>query len=235
MKKKIIVLFILLLLTGCKAKYGLQINFGGSVIETGNILIDKNLVGLGGTSNNTDIFLEDLLEKYGATKYRLKTKINETNYIGYKFYHRYNNLEYYSNQSPAINLLYDYVNYSSLDGFSTIQSSDKSKIDTYNSTASDVPTKVEEINISIALPYKVIENNATTIDRENNIYTWVIVPGAESEKIKLSYRDSELFTNNPLYLARYVSPYIYIVVLIAVVAIIVIIVIKGKMRYINKL
>ena len=72
MKKKIFILLLLLLLTGCKANYNLQFNFGGSVIESGKVYFDSSLKGKNGYSTNTNDFLVQILQENDASNYKTK-------------------------------------------------------------------------------------------------------------------------------------------------------------------
>lgn len=235
MKKKILFLFLVLLLTGCKADYNLKINLGGNVIESGSIYIESSLLGKGNNSSDYNVFLEDLLKKSGADVYRTTMKIKKSNYVGVLFYHRYNSLSGYTNLTPAIRLLYDSVYDTNTNGYVQIHSSDKSKISEYHNPTSDVPSRVEGFEISISLPYKVVKNNATKVDSVNNTYTWVLLPGMSNDNIILEYRENEFYTTNPLYLARFVDLYIYIAIALVLIILLVIAMIKSKLPYVNKL
>lgn len=235
MKKKIWILLLVLLLTGCKADYNLKINFGGNVIESGSIYIDSNLLGKGNNSSDYKEYLTQILKKYGADVYRTKIKFKSGNYIGFHFYHRYTNLNGYINQTPVTNILYNNILSENNDGYVTIRSSEQSKIAEYHNLISDIPTNVEGIKVSISLPYKVVKHNATNIDAVNNKYTWILMSGMANDNIILDYRDTELYTTNPLYLARFVSPYVYISIGLIVVVLIMTAIIKNKLNYTNKL
>lgn len=235
MKKKILILLLILLLTGCKADYNLKINFGGNVVESGSIYIDSNLLGKGTNPSNYDEYLNQQLKKYGAEVYRTKIKFKSGNYMGFHFYHRYNNVSGYADQTFVTNILYDYIRSENNNGYVTLHSAEKSKLSEFHNLTSDIPTRVEGIEVSISLPYKVVKNNATRVDLDNNEYTWTLTPGMASDNIILEYRENQLYTTNPLYLARFVSVYVYIFIGLILLTLIAIAIIRSKLSYMNKL
>lgn len=235
MKKKLLILLLLLLLTGCKANYNLKINFGGNVIENGSIYLDSNLLGKGGNSADYKEYLDNLLREKKASIYRNKIMVKKSNYIGILFYHRYRTFNNYITETPATKLLYDYINQTNIDGYVKINSSSRSKINDYHNITGDLPTHVDGFEISISLPYKVIKTNATKINSETNTYTWLLTPGLADDSINLEYRESELYTNNPLYLMRFVNIYIYITGAMVIILLIISLIIKNKFRRINRL
>lgn len=51
--------------------------------------------------------------------------------------------------------------------------------------------QVEEININVKLPFKVLENNADKVDKKNNIYTWTITKETENKTFLLKFDKSK--------------------------------------------
>ena len=234
MKKKIFILLALILLTGCKAKYNLQINFGGNVIETSNVYLNNSLVGRNGYSSNKDEFLDEIAEKYNFNMMPKKMKFKEGNYLGYKTYRRYNNISIFSRTSPAIAILYDSLSVTEENNRVIIKTIGDSKIPEYHNPSSDNFTAVEAIEINITLPYKVTKVNTARIDTETNTFTWVF-NGNSREGINLEYRTDEWYTTNPLYLMKFVSIYVYISIFLILTLIIIILVVQSKFRSVNKI
>lgn len=59
--------------------------------------------------------------------------------------------------------------------------------------------QVEEININIKLPFKVLESNADKIDKKNNIYTWTITKETENKSFLLKFdKSKKSFTWNQM-------------------------------------
>lgn len=227
MKKKIFVLLILLLLTGCKAKYNLQINFGGNFIESGTVSFNSTLKGKGGYPSTSSDFLKQVATKYGFTWINKKVSFDDGNYFGYNFYQRYPSANSFANRSPALKAIFNTVTISEKDHYVKLETVGYNNISTYHKPTGDFPTTVEGIEINVQLPYKVVKHNATSVDANTNTYTWRFDGNTPINKgIDLEYRDNELYTYNPAYLFQFVSPYVYI----AAILIIVIIVVAGSLR-----
>ena len=234
MKKKIFVLVALLLLTGCKAKYDLQINFGGNVIETSSIYLNNSMVGRNGYSTNKDEFLDQIAEKYEFNLMNKKLKFKEEYYLGYNTYQRYNSVITYAKNSPAIEVLYDNLSVTEDNDKVTIKTVGNNKIQEYNNSTSDSLTTVETIEINISLPYKVTKCNASRINKDTNTYTWVF-NGNSRGGIELEYRTDEWFTTNLLYLMKFVSIYVYISIFLVLTLLIIFLVARNKARRVNKI
>ena len=226
----------LLLLTGCKAKYNLQINFGGNYIETGSVYINSTLLGKGGYSNKYTDFLKQAGKKYNFDWIVKKVPFSNGNYFGYDFYQRYSSASKYSNHSPALKSIFN--------GLSVKEENHKVKLDTrglnltssYNKSTADFPSTIETIEINVSLPYKVTKHNANSVDTNSNTYTWFFNSATPSDKgINLEYMDNEVYTYNPLYLFKFVSPYIYISILLVIIILIVIGSVRTRSRFRNRI
>ncbi len=234
MKKKIVFLLILLLLTGCKAKYSLKINFGGGVTESGIIYLDKNLLGQLGNASNSEKFLENVANDYNFSNYKTKVKFNDDRYIGYKFYHQYHDISAISIQTPAIKTLFDGLLVNKNDHYVILKTKGSNKINDYINKIADAGVTVEEIEISISLPYRVFKSNATKIDTKTNTYTWRFNATSQND-INLEYRDNQYFTDDFLLLARYVSMYIYVLIFVMLLILLIFIYSKCKHKYKNRI
>ena len=235
MKKKIFVLLILLLLTGCKAKYNLQINFGGNIIETGAIYFNSNLLGKGNYPSDYKEFLKKASEDYYFSSINKKIPFNSDNYFGYNFYKRYHNVNYYS-QSPAILALFNGLSVTKNDHYIKWQTNGNNKIADYHNLTADIPTIVEGIEINISLPFKVVKHNASSFNATTNTYTWTFNGNTNAAKgINLEYYDNEIFTYDPIYLFKFVSPYVYITIVLVIIVLIIISTVKSRARYRNRI
>jgi len=235
MKKKILFLLILLLLTGCKANYNLKINFGGNVVETGTIYLNSNLLGKGKYPSEYKEFLNQISNDYYLNNYRKKFSFNKNGYFGYNIYSRYHNVTSYANQSPAIKALFTGLITDKSDHYVVLKTTEENKISNYHNVIGDIQTIVEAIEINISLPYRVVKHNATNVDTNTNTYTWKFYSNTTNKGINLEYRDNELFTYNPVFLLEFVSPYIYITVALAIILLIIISAFRSRARYVDKL
>ena len=236
MNKKIIILLFLLLLTGCKARYNLQINFGGNYVETGTVSFNSSLLGKGGYSSKDSEFLNQLGKKYNFNWITKKLRFNNGNYFGYDFYQRYRNVSSYSNQSPALKSIFNSVSIDDNNHYVKLNTRGFNNTSKYHNPTSDFPTIVEGIEVNITLPYKVVRNNANSVNTETNTYTWIFNSSTPDTKgINLEYQDNVLYTYNPVYLFKFVSPYVYISILLILIALIVISSVRTKARFRNRI
>ncbi len=236
MKKKIFILLALVLLTGCKAKYNLQINFGGNYIETGSISFNSTLLGKGGYSTKYLEFLSQAGKNYNFSWITKKLPFNNGNYFGYDFYQRYPNSSKYSNQSPALNAIFNGLSVDEEDHYVKLNTRGYNETANYHKPSGDFPTTVEGVEINLSLPYKVVKHNASSVDTETNTYTWNFNSSTPGTKvINLEYRSNELYTYNPAYLLKFVSPYVYITIILVIVAIFVISSIRTRAKFRNRI
>ena len=199
MKKKIFILFVLVLLTGCKAKYNLQINFGGNFIETGTIYFNNSLLGKGEFPSEKKEFLKYLGTKYNYNWINKKLPFSNNTYFGYDYYQRYIDVYTYSSQSPSLKALFGGMSVDS-DNHHVKLRIGGNKISEYNKPFGDIQMVVEGIEVSVSLPYKVVTSNATSTNKDTNTYTWTFNANSSSSAgIVLEYIDNEvnehLFTN----------------------------------------
>ena len=55
---------------------------------------------------------------------------------------------------------------------------------------------IEDSTINVELPYKVIENNADSVDKNKNIYTWYIDKDTKEKEILLKYNSNDVYALN---------------------------------------
>ena len=235
MKKKIFILFILLLLTGCKAKYNLKLNFGGNITESGTIYINSSLLGKGEYPSDYHDFLDKVVQDYKLNNIKQKLSFNNDTYFGYDFYKRYRNKDEYANYSSVINVLFNGLTITENDHYVTWNTGNSNKIANFHKPTADVQTVVETIEINISLPYQVVRHNATRVDQETNTYTWVLLSNNTNKGINLEYRDNVLFTNNPAFLLKFVSPYVYIAASLVLIILVAALIIRNKAQYRNRI
>jgi len=234
MNKKVFLVLFILLLTGCKAQYNLKINIGGSVTEKSNIYFDSSLLGRGGYSSDKNDFLEEISQKHGLNMLRKNSFFDEGSYFGYKTSEKYQSIFTYHKYSPAIKALYDDISITQNNNLVIIKSIGNSKISEYNNPNSDLSAYVENIEITISLPYHVVKHNADRYNELTNTYIWIL-NGNKDNTINLEYYDNELYTYNPAYLYEFVSPYVYIIIFLILVLLIVFLSVKSKARIVNKI
>lgn len=172
MKKFILLILLCLILTGCKAKYTLNINEDLSVEETMVGLEDEEFYKKYYNSSKdrviefSTIFYQDYLKKYNYEK----EKVVEGEYTGQKVSTKFDTLENYFSSSEAYKQFYKEWKHDIKDGIVTIELKDKLE---KNGNCYDRYI-IDECDVSVILPFKVIEHNADNYDKATNTYTWKI-------------------------------------------------------------
>lgn len=174
--KKLIILFILILLTGCSANYTVTLNENNSVSEK---LVTK---------------IEDSDDNYYKILNLIKeNKINKKNYkiirdsaeISIEYEDDYTDINEYLLKSKLYKQLFDEVNLEMKDSSNIISTKNKFSKETESINKDNISIlDYMQININSKLP--VIYSNADSIN--NNVYSW-IYDGSQNEKnISFSYK-----------------------------------------------
>lgn len=170
MKRVLILIIIILLLTGCKVDYNLTLD--DKLILKENITIfptmDNDLNELKDFKLNIPIDKE--IDDYSVFKEKIEGieyyKKNKTD-SSINFSYKYKRGDYYDyTESTLTNLAYDYISISKInDEELTLSSSKEFKLFKEYDT-------LEEVKITIETNYKVLSNNADEISRHK--YTWYL-------------------------------------------------------------
>ena len=172
MKKFSLLILLCLILTGCKATNVLNINEDLSVEESIVGLEDEEFYKKYYNSSKdrviefSTVFYEDYLKKYDYKK----EKIVEDDYTGQKVSTKFDTLENYFSSSEAYKQFYNEWKHEIKDGIVTIELKDKLE---KNGNCYDRYI-IDECDVSVILPFKVIGHNADKYDKTTNTYTWNI-------------------------------------------------------------
>ena len=216
MKKFIIILLALFIMTGCSINNTIEINSDLTINEKINAYEDESYfdsyIFYGYTKSIAvnsimDYYEEELTENNYTFSY---DGSNGTNLISNSY-----TLESYINKNSIYKNLFDKITYKKEDEFITIETS-VSKIN-------DSQIETQEVNsaiINIILPFEVIDSNADTI--VENKYTWDIASESNNKKIyikfnsnKIIYKESQSEVNKNNYISfTIVVAIIFIVILI---------------------
>lgn len=172
MKKRLILLIIVLLLTGCKVEYKIDLDK--------NLTINESTKFIKTTKTDDELFKETShwnipLEKsnsYDFTKDKERDKSYYNSNVkedSITYSYKYRNDDYGSyEESTFTNLAYEYISITNLNDNKFIISSSKEFLvfDRYH--------EIEEVKVTIHTDYKVLETNADEINNHN--YTWLITP-----------------------------------------------------------
>lgn len=237
MKRKILLfLAIALLCSGCTVKYGLHVNYDGTLTE--NIEVyesDENFVRVGSTAKEYVDVNNEIFEKNGiyANYERKIDYINdgvritsERKYIPFKDFN-------YS--SAAKNSMFKTF---------TFEEDEENKALTFNATDFDSGFFVvsdhfpvleyDKIEFTVTSDLKVIYNNADTVNEETGEYTWVFEAGKDPKDIQISFSTKrDIIGWIKFYLVRYQWYFIIGGVIVVAIALISVI-IKQRYKAINK-
>lgn len=220
MKKKILVILVVLLLTGCKVEYNLVIDENLKVKE------EINMTG-------TDSFFADypLTSKINVLKMMLDTgnrkemlisngyhyDVVEDNTPYIKVTKNYDSLDDYVDKTLFISQYFEKLDVINNNGIVTVKSEGFMPIEEDDSER----YFIEYFTLKIQVPYKVTDSNAYKVDEKTNTYFWYITNTDESSSIVLTFDSSTKY--NP-----YLKLILEVIVLIILVISIWIYAIKSK-------
>lgn len=190
MKKKLLILLLLFFITGCKVNYKLDI--------TKDLKVKEEL----SPSETIEYFdkeyeyyeREDAIDAlYRVFKDRISVKydyVHNKNETGIIATHDYKSLKNYLKENNLYKQFFENIDYIEKGSIITI----KSTGDFYKYTCQD-NTKfiIEDFELQIKIPFKVIENNADEV--KGNTYIWRINSKTEDKKIVLKFDSSILNAN----------------------------------------
>lgn len=195
----IVLIGIILLLSGCTVDYDLNIdddfvNENLSFVENDNSKLDT--IRTYGTFWMDDISYRNLINEYmkmdiastSDNKQFYDKQLISNNGVGMNLNSKFK-LDNYSESKIAYNC-YKYFNVDSEDGIYTISTSKD-----FLCFNDDYPL-LEQVNINITTKYKVLENNADSVN--GNTYSWVINKrNADNSKIiiKFKTKSDNVFAN----------------------------------------
>lgn len=189
--KKIIILFSLFLLTGCTVKYNININEDLKVDETIDVkekesYFDENYEFYE-RKDAIDSIWENMASEYVSKGYTYTQNYNNT---GINVKNTYDSFENYIQQSNIYNQYFDKINYIDNNGVISIETEGF-----HPYTEQDTERfAIEETEISIKIPFKVMSHNADDVFR--NIYTWKIDKNTTNKIIKIKYSTIQNYNNS---------------------------------------
>lgn len=191
MKKIIILIIGLFLLTGCSVQYNLTINEDLTLVEKASLTgTDSFFANYYKTAKKS--VLNSILTEYknylDEENYEYKLVEDTTPYVLVS--KKYNSVLDFTKSSLLFNDYFDEVKYT-LDG-------NVAKIETigFNPNDPDNPERfnVQELEIAITCPFNVKNHNATRVDKKTNTYYYKL--DSENNKIMLEYNTNSKFNPN---------------------------------------
>lgn len=200
---KILIVILCLLLTGCKIDYSLKITNNNEFVEKTDLLKyfpngDSSVKDeLGENSFDFIKMLKNdaygYLSSVGYSSYKV-IDIESSKYQGIRVSRTYSNPTSY-NYNLLIKNLYDEFSVIDNDGIITISAKgfNREKVESKYEMLDMV---IDNSSIVIELPYKVLNNNADTVDNNKNIYTWYIDKDTNEKEILLEYDVKNIYALN---------------------------------------
>ena len=191
MKKKLLLIICILLITGCKVEYNLiindNVNIEEQVLMTGTDEFFEVYYKSSKLNIVNMIFDSERKELLSKNNYNYQVIEDNTPYV--KATKKYNNIKDYTNNSIFIKPYFENVNVNEIDGIITLN------INNYMPVS---PDEIERFYISgcvinIKLDYQVIESNAMKYDKKTNTYSWYINEETDNFNIKLSYDTNKIY------------------------------------------
>lgn len=191
MKKIIMLILGLFLLTGCAVKYNLVINDDLSIVEEAKLTGTDNFFANYYKTTRTNV-LKDNIEIYqdilDENNYQYELKEDTVPYV--LVTRKYNDALDYVNNSKLFNDYFDEVKYT--------EDGDIKKIETIGFHENDIDNPerfiVSELEITIKCPFEVKNHNAQKVDENNNVYYYTL--NNENNKILLEYDVSKKYNPN---------------------------------------
>lgn len=192
MKKKILILLMLIILSGCTVKENININADGSVSEKTNISFDNEMAVNYDTPTK---YAEDFLKYYNNA-------IELKNY-SYDVSENKSNTDVVFNRKTAklcdgikyglfVDNLYSDIECSEDDYYYIIKSNSQQLL---SKPMSEKKFDVERVELNIKVPIPLEENNADNVS--NNTYTWFFDENTDSNKsVYLKINKSSLENKN---------------------------------------
>lgn len=224
---KIVIVIICLLLTGCKIDYSLKITNDNQFVENAelNKYFPNGSSSLDELGSYTYNFANELrsdaygyLNKIGYSNYSV-TDISSKNYEGIRVERIYKGPNSY-NYNLLIKNLYDDFSVNTDDDIVTISAKgfNREKVE---SRYEMLGMTISNSSINVELPYKVIENNADSVDKSNNVYTWYINDDTVNKDILLKYDLNNIYAVNIKTLDSFIDMTVVYVILSFIIFVIV--------------
>ena len=223
--KKIIVLLIPLLLTGCASvTYDLKVEKNLSVVEEVNMsatkeYFDNYYMNLPITIIKRAFDNEESMYPLKKNNYSYELRKNNFPYPSIFASKKYNSLEEYATNTIYKGQSFEDILVENKDNLITLKTKEFIKYKPDDSSGEmDYRFPVSNLSITITLPYVVEDSNADKVKKSTNTYTWYIDEKTEDKEINITFDKNKIYIYN---LFMYIS-----IVVIIIISIILIIYIK---------
>lgn len=219
MKKKILILLIPFLLTGCASvNYELDIDKNINVSEKVKITATSDFFNIYYKNLPITIVKEfyndsDIQNKLNSNNYKHEINQKNAKYPEVIVSKEYKSLEEYSQNTIFKNQTFENIIVTTNDNLITLQTVNFKKYTTDDDSDS---YPVSKLAISIKSPYVVVENNADKHDKKTNAYIWLVDSSTENKEIKITFDKNKIYIYN---IIMYISLFVIILIILTMIII----------------
>lgn len=219
MKKKILILLIPFLLTGCASvNYELDIDKNINVSEKVKITATSDFFNIYYKNLPITIVKEfyndsDIQNKLNSNNYKHEINQKNAKYPEVIVSKEYKSLEEYSQNTIFKNQTFENIIVTTNDNLITLQTVNFKKYTTDDDSDS---YPVSKLAISIKSPYVVVENNADKHDKKTNAYIWLVDSSTENKEIKITFDKNKIYIYN---IVMYISLFVIILIILTMIII----------------
>lgn len=219
MKKKILILLIPFLLTGCASvNYELDIDKNIKVSEKVKITATSDFFNIYYKNLPITIVKEfyndsDIQNKLNSNNYKHEINQKNAKYPEVIISKEYKSLEEYSQNTIFKNQVFENIIVTTNDNLITLQTVNFKKYTTDDDSDS---YPVSKLAISIKSPYVVVENNADKHDKKTNAYIWLVDSSTENKEIKITFDKNKIYIYN---IIMYISLFVIILIILTMIII----------------
>lgn len=197
-KKMILVFFFIIISTGCTAEYNLNID-NDLVIEE-SILIENSILDIKKQELDVDFFLDLNIDRYNSNNrysmYMCEKEVNDDSAI-VTANAIYLDFLSYKNTSPLIEEIFTNLNVVKNNNVYTLEYKAKSLDNVEMFQSSDLYSSlIDEVNVNIKLPFRVMHSNADKYNVEDGIYTWKYSKNEPTKDINIEFDVSKMRIGN---------------------------------------
>ena len=192
MKKLLLLLGCVFIVTGCTVDYKITINDDLSINEKVNMYGSDEFFAIYNKSSRLNIvnmLLDNERDILNENNYRYEIIDGASPYV--EVNKNYDDINEFINNTVFFEQYFEDVDYQNKDGIITIKTRGFMPNDEEDPNRFDI----KRANISITCLHEVVDHNATSVDKSTNTYTWNIGSNDQKMDIMLSYDTNYEFIN----------------------------------------
>lgn len=218
MRKILLLIICILLITGCKVEYKININNDFTINEEVKMTGSDEFFDIYYKSSRLNVintvFTDSEKTLLKDNKYNFEIIETETPYVLASKKHL--SVEDFAKDTLFYKQYYDSLKVSNDNGIVTIDTEE------FLGNSVNDPNRydIKNAKISISIGYKVLESNSSNYDEKTNTYTWYVNHDTTESKIHLVYDTNNVFKhedeNNDLMIIIYILILVVVIIIYAV-------------------